>query len=75
MRACFGVLGFGGIDQAQKFVDFEAVRDLAEEAFQLGGGFREMACVVLGNGGLEFFVEQLGGRLGLAGGEKGEGYK
>ena len=62
-----GVLGLGRIDQAEKFVDLEALRNARQQLFQLDGGFREMAGVVLGYGGLELPVEIVGWRLRLRG--------
>lgn len=56
----FDVLGLRGIDEAQEFMDLETLRRLGEKGFELGGGFGEVACVVLSDGGLEFLVQELG---------------
>lgn len=46
-----------GVDEAEEFVDLEALGELREELFELGGGFGVMAGFVLGDSGLEFLVE------------------
>jgi len=59
VRVCFGILGLGGIDEAEEFVEFEGFGGLGEQGFQLGGGFWIVASFVLGYGCLEFLVEGL----------------
>jgi len=56
----FVVLGLSGVGEAEEFVEFEAFGSLAEEGFQLGGGFGIVAGFVLGGGGLKFLVEGFG---------------
>jgi len=62
-----GVLGLGRVDQAEKFVDLEALRNAWQQLFQLDGGLREVAGIVLGYGGLELPVEIVAWRLNLRG--------
>ncbi len=51
------VHGLRGIDEAEEFVDIEALRNLRKELLELGGGFGIVAGFVLGNGGLEVAIE------------------
>ncbi len=53
----FGVLGLGGINQAEQLVNVEAFRNARKQLFQFRGGFGEMPGVVLGDGRLKFAVE------------------
>jgi hypothetical protein len=54
----------GGIDQTEKFVEFETLGRGGEEFFEDPGGGGEVASVVFGYGGLELAVE-VGGWSGL----------
>ena len=58
--AGLGVLRLGGIDKPEQFVDFETFRDAFEKLFQFCRRFREMAGVVLGDGGLKVAIEVRG---------------
>ena len=55
------VVGLSGVGEAKEFVDFEAVRRLAEEGFELGGRFGVVTGFVLSGGRLKFLVEGLTG--------------
>ena len=56
MRIGLGVLGLRGVDQSQEFVNFEALRNLAQQCLPGGCGFCKMSGIVLGDGRLELAV-------------------
>ena len=51
------VLRLRCIDEAEEFVEFETLRGLGEEFFELGGGFGIMAGFILSDGGLEIAIQ------------------
>ncbi len=57
MVVCTFVLGLSRIDEAEKLVNFKALRELGKQLFELGGGGREMAGIVLGNGRLKLTLQ------------------
>ena len=51
------ILRFARVDHPEQFVDFEAIRYLMQQAFQLHGSFRKFSSVVLSDRRLECAIE------------------
>jgi hypothetical protein len=59
MFLSFGILGLGGVDEAEELMDLKALGRLGQKLFELGSCFSELSGVVLRYGSLKLAIEVL----------------
>ncbi len=59
VQARLSILRLGGVNEAEKFVDFETLRYFKHQLLQCSGGFGKMARIVIGDSGLKLAVQIL----------------